>query len=47
MKADLTPLLIGFLIYLASLISLRFGLSVAIIRKDPGGFHLPPRTKHA
>ncbi|MFH0802424.1 MAG: cation:proton antiporter [bacterium] len=31
MKADLTPLLIGFLIYLASLISLRFGLSVAII----------------
>jgi len=31
MKADLTPLIIGFLIYLASLVSIRFGFSVAII----------------
>jgi len=31
MKADFTPLLVGLIIYLASIISIRFGISVAIV----------------
>jgi len=31
MRADFTPLLVGLIIYLASLISIRFGISVAIV----------------
>ena len=31
MKADLVPLIVGILVFLSSLISLRVGLSVAII----------------
>ena len=31
MNADVIPLVVGFLIFFSSLLSLRFGLSVAII----------------